>query len=87
MRLLSRLYSPQLLMRFELMEGEAWRGDYSTRRAAMADAELFAAKRGQRVRWQRDHADATTIGYGQPAADCLPFTIRHLAAVPFSRGR
>jgi hypothetical protein len=40
-------------MRIELLEGEASCGDFATRRMAMAEAELLAAKRGQSVRWRR----------------------------------
>ena len=72
-------------MRFELMEGGDWRGEYSTRRAAMADAEMFAAKRGQTVRWGSDSSRGVTIGVRDPAADSVPFTIRHAGGVRWSR--
>ena len=62
-------------MRFELLDGPDWRGDYATRRAAMADAELIAAKRGQTVTWARDEGRGT-VGNPVPLNGTEPFTIR-----------
>ena len=62
-------------MRFELLQGEDWRGDYPTRRAAMADAELIAAKHGQAVEWARDD-NRDTIGALLPGAGTSAFTVR-----------
>ena len=64
-------------MHFELLEGEEWRGEYRTRRAAMADAELMAAERGRSLRWVRvDEDGRTSVGLPQPGADHPPFTLR-----------
>ena len=60
---------------YELLEGAAWRGDYASRRAAMADAELLAAKRGQTVAWARV-SETATVGLPHPAGDCEAFTVR-----------
>ena len=79
------------LMRFELLDGSEWRGNYATRRAAMADAELFAAKRGHQVRWARtDSGD--TVGHANAAAadavpNDLPFTVRERAGVKWAHSR
>jgi len=68
-------------MRFELLDGPDWRGDYATRRAAMADAELIAAKRGQIVRWARDDTRGT-VGSPVPTNGSATFTIRARSARP-----
>src|SRR4051812_9304053 len=62
-------------VRFELFEGSDWRGDYATRRAAMADAELIAAKHGCCVTWTSSGRGATT-GRPAPAGDSAEFSIR-----------
>ena len=66
------------MRQFELLEGEKWRGNYGTRRAAMADAELLAAKRGQTVRWVRIDGGATA-GFREPPSEASQFTIRAAA--------
>ena len=63
------------MRQYELLEGEKWRGNYGTRRAAMADAELLAAKRGQTVRWARIDGGATA-GFPEPPGEASPYTIR-----------
>ena len=64
-------------MRFELLEGDEWRGDYGTRRAAIADAELIAATRGATLRWVHiDDDGRASVGLPAPAADHPPFTLR-----------
>jgi len=61
--------------RYELLEGDVWRGDYATRRAAMAEAELLAAERGQTINWVR-LSEAATIGTPRPAGGDAAFTVR-----------
>ena len=65
-------------MRFELLEGEALCGVFTMRRTAMADAELLAAKRGQRIRWGRPR-DGVMTGERDPARGDAPFTVRPVA--------
>jgi hypothetical protein len=67
--------------RYELLEGEQWRGGYATRRAAMADAERLAAKRGQTVHWAR-LSEAAVVGIPQPARGHAAFTVRVRASAP-----
>ena len=72
-------------MRFELLEGTNWRGDYATRRAAMADAELIAAKRGQALAWGRDPGRAT-VGRPVPTDGTqAPFVVRPRDGTPWGR--
>jgi len=70
-------------MRFELLDGSEWRGNYATRRAAMADAELFAAKRGHQVRWARTES-GDTVGHADAAPNDSPFTVRERAGVKWA---
>jgi hypothetical protein len=63
-------------MRFELLAGDEWVGQYPSRRVAMADAELRAAKRGQRVRWSRRDADGQTLGHLEPETTDAVFIVR-----------
>ena len=70
-------------MRFELFDGSEWRGNYATRRAAMADAELFAAKRGHQVRWARTET-GETVGHPHDVPSDSPFTVRERAGVKWS---
>ena len=79
------------LMRFELLDGSEWRGNYATRRAAMADAELIAAKRGHQVRWARTES-GDTVGHADAVpADAVPndspFTVRERAGVKWAHSR
>ena len=62
-------------LRCELFEGERWLGDYPNRLAAMADAELLAAKRGQTLAWGRLSEDSV-VGTPHPAGERPPFTVR-----------
>jgi hypothetical protein len=73
-------------MRFELLDGTEWRGNYATRRAAMADAELIAAKRGHQVRWARSES-GETIGHPATAPTECPFTVRERAGVKWAHSR
>ena len=74
------------LMRFELFDGSEWRGNYATRRAAMADAELIAAKRGHQVRWARTET-GETIGHAGAVPTDSPFTVRERAGVKWAHAR
>ena len=73
-------------MRFELFEGETLYGVFTTRRTAMADAELFAAKRGQRLHWGRPSKGVIT-GSPDPVESGTSFTVQAVADDPWSRGR
>jgi hypothetical protein len=73
-------------MRFELFDGAEWRGNYATRRAAMADAELFAAKRGHQVRWARSES-GETIGHPDAVSSGCSFTVRERAGVKWAHSR
>ncbi len=71
-------------MKFELLEGTAWRGDYATRRGAMADAELIAAKRGQTLTWVKV-SEMVHVGIPHPGEGQAPFRVRTLPGVPWHR--
>jgi hypothetical protein len=71
-------------MKFELLEGTAWRGDYATRRAAMADAELIAAKRGQTLAWVKV-SEMVHVGIPHPGEGHDAFTVRTLPGVRWYR--
>jgi hypothetical protein len=72
--------------RFELFDGERLYGVFPSRRFAMADAELLAAKRGQRVHWSRS-ADGEIVGELDPVRSDLPFTVQPVAGAPWSKPR
>jgi hypothetical protein len=72
---LTRPEHPAPSLRYELLEGEEWRGDYPTRRAAMADAERIAAGRGQTLNWVR-LSETAAMGMPHPAEEQPPFTVR-----------
>jgi hypothetical protein len=71
-------------MKFELLEGDEWRGDYPARRAAMADAELIAAKRGQALTWVK-LSETATVGTPHPAEGHAAFTVRLLPGAKWMR--
>lgn len=62
-------------LRYELIEGEHWLGGFGTRGQAQAHAELVAAKRGERVRWQKGQTDET-LGHSGSADGATMFTVR-----------
>jgi len=71
-------------MKFELLEGDEWRGDYPARRAAMADAELIAAKRGQALTWVK-LSETATVGTPHRAEGHAAFTVRLLPGAKWMR--
>ena len=71
-------------MRFELIEGGEWRGDYPTRHGAMADAELIAAKRGQTLTWTK-LSETTQVGAPHPAEEQAGFIVRLLPGAKWKR--
>ena len=71
-------------MKFELLEGAEWRGDYPTRRAAMSDAELIAAKREQALTWV-NVSDTATGGTPHPPERHAGFTVRLLPGATWMR--
>jgi hypothetical protein len=72
------------VMKFELLEGEEWRGDYPMRRAAMSHAELIAAKRGQAITWVKA-SETATVGTPHPGEELAVFTVRLLPGVRWMR--
>jgi len=71
-------------MRIELLEGETSCGVFSTRRMAMADAEILAAKRGQFIRWAR-HGRGVLVGVPSPGRGSAVFTVISVRSKPPSR--
>lgn len=68
-------------LRFELLDGGRWCGNFLMRRAAIEDVELRAAKRGQRVRWDPG-PDLNTLGYAEPGDRRAAFVVRGRCLAP-----
>ena len=73
-------------MRFELFIGRERYGEFATRRLAMADAELFAAKRGERLDWVHGRNGVSTAEPSPDHGDAR-FTVRRVRGARWSRNR